>query len=162
MPGPADLRVSDAERDRAVERLRTAAGEGRLATEELEDRISGALSARTHGDLEKLLADLPGPKLPAPRQTRAPATPPDPHQRRELLVRQTVAFVIPNAICIAVWAATGAANFWPKWVLLGTSLWFGVFLIRYLARVEHEHYDARGNPRHRGGPPRHRRRRYHR
>src|SRR5215831_11263470 len=102
MPGSADLRVSDAERERVVERLRAAAGEGRLATEELEDRISDALEARTHGDLEKLLADLPGPRLPAPRQTRPPARKPDPHQRRELLARQTVGFLTPNAVCIAV------------------------------------------------------------
>jgi hypothetical protein len=162
MTGSADLRVSDAERERAVERLRAAAGEGRLATEELEDRISEALGARTHGDLEKLLADLPGPKLPAPRQTRPPAPKPDPQQRRDLLARQTVGFVTPNIVCIAIWAATGAPNFWPKWVLLFTGIWYGIFLIRYIARVEHEHYDQRGNPRHRGGPPRHRRRRYYR
>jgi Domain of unknown function (DUF1707) len=151
MSGSADLRVSDAERERAVERLRSAAGEGRLATEELEERISGALNARTHGDLERLLSDLPGPRLPAPRQTRPPAPPPDPARRREALAQATVGFLTPNVVCLAVWAATGADNFWPKWVLLGTSLWFGVFLIRYVARVEH-HY----------GPPHHHRRRRHR
>ncbi len=161
MPDSADLRVSDAERDRAVERLRTAAGEGRLATEELEDRIAGALQARTHGDLETLLSDLPGPRLPAPRQTRPPAPPPDPEQRRRLLARQTVAFVSPNAVCLAIWAASGSGSFWPKWVLLFTGIWYGLFLIRYVARVEHEHYDARGNSRHRGRPHHHRRRRYH-
>ena len=46
-----------------VERLRAAAGEGRLATEELEERVSEALAARTHGDLDRLLTDLPGPRL---------------------------------------------------------------------------------------------------
>jgi Domain of unknown function (DUF1707) len=149
MSGSADLRVSDAERDRAVERLRAAAGEGRLATEELEERISGALNARTHGDLERLLSDLPGPKLPAPRQTRAPAPAPDPARRRAALAEATVGFLTPNLVCLAVWAATGADNFWPKWVLLFTGIWYGLFLIRYVARVEHHH----------GPPHRHRRRR---
>jgi DUF1707 SHOCT-like domain len=164
MPGPADLRVSDAERERVVERLRAAAGEGRLATDELEERVSEALAARTHGDLDRLLTDLPGPRLPAPRQSRPPAPRADPVQRRELLARQTVGFLTPNAVCIAIWAATGAANFWPKWVLLFTGIWYGVFLIRYLARIEHEHYDARGNARDRRHPRargQHRRRRYH-
>jgi len=171
MSGSADLRASDAERERVVERLRAAAGEGRLATDELEERISGALDARTHGDLERLLADLPGPRLPAPRQTRPPA----PRvggdafsQRREALAQATVGFLTPNLVCLAIWAATGADNFWPKWVLLFTGIWYGVFLIRYVARVEHHHYDSRGRPhpsqhprdRHRDRH-RHRRRRYY-
>ena len=54
------LRASDADRDAVVDRLRDAAGEGRLEPYELEQRIEGALRARTYGDLEGLLADLPG------------------------------------------------------------------------------------------------------
>ena len=54
------LRASDADRDAAVDRLREAAGEGRLEPEELEQRVGGALHARTYGDLAELLADLPG------------------------------------------------------------------------------------------------------
>jgi Domain of unknown function (DUF1707) len=53
------LRASDADRDAVIHRLREAAGEGRLEPEELEQRIDGALRARTYGDLAKLLADLP-------------------------------------------------------------------------------------------------------
>jgi hypothetical protein len=54
------LRASDADRDAAVDRLREAAGEGRLEPEELEQRVDRALRARTYGDLAELLADLPG------------------------------------------------------------------------------------------------------
>ena len=63
-PDPA-MRASDAERDAAVERLRVAAGEGRLTLEELADRIEAAGSARTHGELEVVVRDLPA--LPPPR-----------------------------------------------------------------------------------------------
>jgi hypothetical protein len=56
---PASLRASDAERERAVDVLRAAAGDGRLTLEELAERVEGALIARTRGELEPLTADLP-------------------------------------------------------------------------------------------------------
>jgi hypothetical protein len=54
------LRASDADRDAVIGRLRDAAGEGRLEPDELEQRVGGALRARTYGDLAGLLVDLPG------------------------------------------------------------------------------------------------------
>ena len=54
-----ELRVSHADRDRAVETLTAAASEGRLAAAELDDRVQAALSARTRGALTALTADLP-------------------------------------------------------------------------------------------------------
>ncbi len=42
-----------------VERLRQAATEGRLLTHELEQRLTAAFSARTYGELDRLVADLP-------------------------------------------------------------------------------------------------------
>jgi hypothetical protein len=54
-----DLRASDAERERTIDVLRDAAGEGRLTFEELADRIESAGGARTRGQLEELTRDLP-------------------------------------------------------------------------------------------------------
>ncbi|MFD5024626.1 DUF1707 domain-containing protein [Streptomyces sp. NPDC058373] len=68
-PVPRDqLRASYEERDAVVERLREAAGDGRLDLDELEDRVSRALTAKTYGDLAPLTADLPVPAAltPAP------------------------------------------------------------------------------------------------
>jgi hypothetical protein len=59
-------RASDAEREVAVERLRTAAGEGRLALDELSERLDAAFGAVTRADLEPLTADLPAPSSPGP------------------------------------------------------------------------------------------------
>jgi Domain of unknown function (DUF1707) len=56
LPG---LRASHADRDRAVETLRIAGGDGRLTPEELEERLETALSARTVAELAALTADLP-------------------------------------------------------------------------------------------------------
>jgi hypothetical protein len=54
-----DLRASHADRDRVVDALRAAAGEGRLSAEELDTRLESALSAWTLGELAELTADLP-------------------------------------------------------------------------------------------------------
>ena len=54
-----ELRASDEDRDRAVEILRVAAGDGRLTAAELDERLGAALTARTSGELAALTADLP-------------------------------------------------------------------------------------------------------
>jgi hypothetical protein len=54
-----ELRASHHDRDRVVEILRVAAGDGRLTAEELDDRVEAALSARTGSELARLTADLP-------------------------------------------------------------------------------------------------------
>jgi hypothetical protein len=56
---PADLRASHGDRDRVVELLRVAAGDGRLTSEELDERLEVALTARTYGELAALTTDLP-------------------------------------------------------------------------------------------------------
>jgi hypothetical protein len=54
-----ELRVSDADREATVARLRMAGGEGRLTLEELAERVELADAARTRGELDALTSDLP-------------------------------------------------------------------------------------------------------
>lgn len=54
-----DLRASHEDRDRVVELLRVAAGDGRLTAEELDQRLERALTARTYRELAVLTRDLP-------------------------------------------------------------------------------------------------------
>jgi hypothetical protein len=64
LPEPADrarLRVSDADREQAAETLRRAAGDGRITLTELDERLELTYAARTYGDLDAVIADLPGP-----------------------------------------------------------------------------------------------------
>jgi hypothetical protein len=112
----ATLRASDADREQIAERLRRASTEGRLAADELEQRLEVALSARTYGQLDALVADLPG----APTR-----------MRRESLelgwVRPAVALAIaiPVAIVVTValvFAFTGVFAAWALW--LGAGWWF--------------------------------------
>jgi len=75
---PADMRASDADRDRVIEVLRAAVGDGRLTATEFEERLGAVLSSRTLGELAGLTADLvaagrgypgvsqPGMSLPGP------------------------------------------------------------------------------------------------
>jgi DUF1707 SHOCT-like domain len=53
------LRASDSDREQIAERLRHATAEGRLLAGELEDRLAAVFSARTYGELDALVADLP-------------------------------------------------------------------------------------------------------
>lgn len=54
-----ELRASHADRDRVVDVLRIAAGDGLLTADELDERLETALSARTLKELASLTADLP-------------------------------------------------------------------------------------------------------
>ncbi|KUJ66251.1 hypothetical protein ACZ90_39425 [Streptomyces albus subsp. albus] len=56
-----DMRASDAERERVADALRDGVAEGRLTMEEFEERLDAAYRARTHGELEPLVRDLPAP-----------------------------------------------------------------------------------------------------
>jgi hypothetical protein len=57
---PGQLRASHEDRDRVVELLRVAAGDGRLTAGELDERLEVALTARTYDQLNALVIDLPG------------------------------------------------------------------------------------------------------
>lgn len=59
VPSPR-MRAAAADRDRTIEVLKAAYGEGRLTDEELEDRSGRALAAQTYGDLTSVVEDLPG------------------------------------------------------------------------------------------------------
>ena len=67
------MRASHEDRDRIVEVLRTSAGDGRLSIEELDERVEAALTARTYGELEVLILDLPA--APGAVAAVAPAKP---------------------------------------------------------------------------------------
>jgi len=66
------LRASDAERQQLVDRLRDHAAEGRLTTDELEERSAAAYAATTRGELVALRLDLPETAA-----SRAPTPPPE-------------------------------------------------------------------------------------
>jgi len=74
MTGPQDpaaagrgrLRAAHADREQAIDTLKTAFVHGQLTKDELDARAGQALAARTYADLAALTADIP----PAPAAAR--------------------------------------------------------------------------------------------
>jgi hypothetical protein len=125
------LRASDADREQIAERLRRAAAEGRLLAEELEHRLGAAFAARTYGELDALVADLPDDRL-APVRPRSvvPARGPVGVLAIALLAAAVVAIV---ALLITGTLVAGA------WIFFG--LWFfGCRGARCRARYRHYHH----------------------
>src|SRR5437588_3988101 len=102
------LKASDEDRERVAERLRHAAGEGRLLTEELEDRLGAVFSARTYGELESVVSDLPAPREPSGHRT-------------PLWARATIALAIAMAaiavLAVVALVVIGLAGAWMLWML---------------------------------------------
>jgi len=96
-PRDAVIRASHSDRDRTVELLRVAAGDGRLTPEELDERLEAALTAKTLSELAVLTTDLPA--TPGQRADVAP-------QAKELVrfaskggnVTRTGQWVVPASI----------------------------------------------------------------
>jgi Domain of unknown function (DUF1707) len=110
------LRVSDADRDRAIAELSEHYQAGRLSTEEFEDRTGRALQARITADLAALFTDLPRREAPMTGATAtsaantAPASP-----AKSWPARVPVAPVTILAV-VAVLALLGGHLFHIAWV----------------------------------------------
>ncbi len=68
--GGAAERASDSDRDRVVGLLRDHCAVGRLTLDEFSERTGAALAARTRGDLDAVLADLPTAQQPLAQVAR--------------------------------------------------------------------------------------------
>jgi hypothetical protein len=137
-----EMRASDADRDRIAAVLRDAHADGRLAQDELLERLGATYEARTYGDLDRLVADLPRP-------TRSPATRPTPYPARQAPAaparRQTGNTALTAAwwvwgsavsVNVVIWLLVSvssgeAAYFWPIWV---AGPWGAILLMMTLAQ----------------------------
>lgn len=119
---PVPQRISDADRDAAVEMLREHFELGRLTDDEFSERMAATLAARTAQDLEPLFVDLPQPHptlLSAPSFTNPPAANRLPAQRREGGVPQRG----------RDWIAVAQALVWPAAIglmILGRGGWWWI------------------------------------
>src|SRR4051795_6908231 len=85
---PADMRISDAERDQVIGLLRGHCADGRLTLDEFGDRVTEVLDAKTVGDLELVTRQLPV-VLPASSMTQVPSS--DQPVRQRAVTRWAVA-----------------------------------------------------------------------
>jgi small-conductance mechanosensitive channel len=107
----SSLRTSDADRDAVAERLREAAIEGRLEPHELEERLHRALRARTYGELDRLVGDLPRRSVTRQRRPVVPIA-------GMLLVATVRLFVALLVVAALVTALAVTAAWWLIGVLI--------------------------------------------
>jgi hypothetical protein len=108
------IRAADADRDAVADRLRQAAVEGRLEPDELEERLHSALRARTYGDLDRLVSDLPSRTRPQPPRSRGMAA---------LVLAVTVRVVVLLLVLGALLAAVAIS---AAWWLIGVLVWLSL------------------------------------
>jgi len=128
LPEPVSgLRASDADRQRTIALLRTAAGEGCIDLDELEHRIEAAYDARTRGDLDAVTSDIPpgvtGPPAVAggtPPSHRNPLVLEDDEFRNHLTV-----YCLVIGMLIGIWLLGGAGHFWPFYPAAGWGIGLG-------------------------------------
>jgi hypothetical protein len=120
------MRASDADRDRVVDVLSAHAGEGRLTVDELSERTDAAYAAKTLGELDILLADLPAT---AAKPAGAPAVPEEAQVWRGFRGHVT-SYMLVMVLLVAIWAITGADYFWPVWPALGWGVAVAIDLLR--------------------------------
>ncbi|HZR53689.1 MAG TPA: DUF1707 domain-containing protein [Streptosporangiaceae bacterium] len=101
----ADLRVSDADRDRAVSELSEHFQAGRLTLDEFDERSGRALSAKTARDLRGLFTDLPPGGTPAKDAEQPTRSAPPARRSSARLGRLLVALPIGLFIAIAALAS---------------------------------------------------------
>jgi Domain of unknown function (DUF1707) len=104
----ATLRASDADREQFAERLRHATAEGRLVADELEERLEAVFGARTYGELDALVADLPGQSIRRQDRPRPVMLRPVPILALLLLAPVLVSLLLAAAVVVAtVFSAWG-------------------------------------------------------
>jgi hypothetical protein len=113
-PPSRGVRASDEDREQLITELHDHAVDGRLSTDELEQRLAAAYAARTTTELDALRADLPASTLQAQVSHDARRS-----QLTRRLVQQTVGALGLFVVATVIWLALGASgSFWPVWILL--------------------------------------------
>lgn len=123
--GDRELRVGNAERASLTEILRSAVDQGYIDLEEYEKRVDILMAAKTVGETEIVLSDLPSYQRVL--QAQADAYVPDKLHTPEWIKWLWAGVSIPIGIVTGVWAfvffLTGSPQyFWPLWVVIPLSV----------------------------------------
>jgi Domain of unknown function (DUF1707) len=152
VPGDPRIRASDADRDRTAALLREHHAAGRLTAEEFDERMDAALSAKTLGELDELLTDLPVidlyrlPHESMQRPASLPHTSITPRNRSGAAdparfspgTLAVGAWAVVTGTLIAIWAVAaviGVGTWLPWWLLIAIP-WIWVLIRRARRRGE--------------------------
>lgn len=120
------MRAGDGDRQQVAARLKQALDEGRLDLTEYDERLQKTYAAKTYGDLDGLLDDLPGTVPTQRSQVQAyqppaapaggPAAEPDKDSHRFAWLGPSFGIFI---VCTIIYLLTSPGDyFWPVWTLL--------------------------------------------
>jgi hypothetical protein len=142
------LRISNADRDKAIQQLQAALDEGRIDLVEFDERAKSTYEAKTNAELDLIFDDLPGgrPKEGELSPVDRPARPPVEegaataengterhgaghlgHGRWLHEIPALRALILVGGICTLIWLASSVSsgefgNFWPVWPILGLTI----------------------------------------
>jgi hypothetical protein len=143
------MRAADSDRQFVADRLREALDQGRLSLGEYDERLQQAYAAKTYGELDGLLHDLPtvvpAGKAQLATTTPAPPTAPEmvgqPQPRGGLpnwMLAMWGGWLTTSLILGVIWLATAPGGYpWPIWAV---GPWGAVLLARTIMAY------ASGNP----------------
>lgn len=108
-----NLRASDADRERIAERLRKGHAEGRLDTDEFQERLERCYEAKTLGELGQLVRDLPREDELEQRRSPGPLRP----------RRWRLAHLVPILIAFVLVCALASHHVFWLWIPLLFVFW---------------------------------------
>jgi hypothetical protein len=165
MVSDARIRASDADRDRTAAALREHLAAGRLTAEEFDERLDKAYAAKTLGELDDLMTDLPGTDLEPPPDVslhRLAGSLPTPGRSGGSIEARQGRFspawraawgswLAVSVLVFAIWLVSGASGgLWFLWVVLPLgALLLGRWIMGAPARSERRPALPRRNHRHR-------------
>jgi hypothetical protein len=126
------LRASDTDRNRTASLLREHHAQGRLTSAEFNDRLDRAFAAKTVGELDELLADLPGIdlyRLPSAGIRLAPHGTLRTRSGGSLVPARSgpwIAWAATSSLLFVLWVSVGAVSggaAWLPWFLLISVPW---------------------------------------
>jgi Domain of unknown function (DUF1707) len=165
MASNTKTRASDADRDRAAAALREHLAAGRLTLEEFDQRLDQAYAARTLGDLDEVMADLPEtdlgqlPDAPVDRSGASQLVRPGPPGPIEAGPGRFSSawraawgsWLAISLFLFVIWLASGGSGgLWFLWVALALgAVLLGRWITGAPARSERRPARPRPNRRHR-------------
>jgi hypothetical protein len=108
-----NLRAGDADREQIAERLRKSHAEGRLDLGEFQERLERCYEAKTFGELDSLVTDLPRQDEQGARRSSGWFLPP----------RLRLASLAPILIVLIVVSAAVGHHFFWLWIPLLFVFW---------------------------------------
>jgi Domain of unknown function (DUF1707) len=134
MPANPRLRASDADRDRIAALLREHYAAGRLDADEFSERLAAAYAARTMGELDELMTDLPAIDLYLlPDRSVTPSAGPSvevDHQPVDHVMARTAAIL--TAVALTAVSGVVYGIWWIPW-------WFIILIVAFrMARRQHD------------------------